>query len=83
MIRVSSLSPASPRVLCCKGAVGNYEKRIPDNICYALITLFFVNQFTGFSSPVENPNVMNIAKAGLSILLRFRLADAKATRSRT
>jgi hypothetical protein len=32
--------------------------------------------FTGFSSPVDNPNVMNIAKAGQAIPLKFRITDA-------
>jgi len=32
--------------------------------------------FTGFMSPVDNPPVMNIAKAGQTIPLKFRLTDA-------
>ena len=33
-------------------------------------------QFTGFSSPVDNPGTMNIAKAGQIIPLKFRITDA-------
>jgi predicted outer membrane repeat protein len=33
-------------------------------------------QFTGFSSPVDNPGVVNVAKAGQTIPLRWRITDA-------
>ena len=36
-------------------------------------------QFTGFSSPVDNPSVMNIAKAGQAIPLKFRITDANGS----
>jgi hypothetical protein len=32
--------------------------------------------FVGFTSPVDNPSVMNIAKAGQAIPLKFRIMDA-------
>ena len=32
--------------------------------------------FTGFSAPVDNPPIMNIARAGQPIPLKFRIADA-------
>lgn len=33
-------------------------------------------QFTGFTSPVDNPPVLNIARAGQTIPLKWRLTDA-------
>jgi predicted outer membrane repeat protein len=35
-----------------------------------------VYNFTGFTSPVDNPPVMNIAKAGQAIPLKWRITDA-------
>jgi hypothetical protein len=35
--------------------------------------------FTGFSAPVDNPPVLNVAKAGQSIPLKWRLVDANGT----
>ncbi|MDD1651078.1 MAG: PxKF domain-containing protein, partial [Methylococcaceae bacterium] len=35
-----------------------------------------IYNFTGFTSPVDNPSVMNTAKAGQSIPLKWRITDA-------
>jgi hypothetical protein len=35
-----------------------------------------IYNFTGFTSTVDNPNVLNIAKAGQTIPLKFRITDA-------
>ena len=38
-----------------------------------------IYNFIGFASPVDNPPVMNIAKAGHSIPLKWRITDANGS----
>ncbi len=56
----------------CSGALDNASNAAePVSVQYNVTFLF-----TGFSSPVDNPSVMNIAKAGQTIPLKFRITDA-------
>ena len=56
----------------CSGAVDNAGNQAePISVSYTVIF-----QFTGFTAPVDNPPVLNIAKAGQTIPLKWRLTDA-------
>ncbi len=56
----------------CSGAVDNAGNSASPVSGHYNVTFLF----TGFSSPVDNPNVMNIAKAGQAIPLKWRITDA-------
>jgi len=56
----------------CSGAVDNAGNQAdPVSVSY---TVTF--QFTGFTAPVDNPDVLNVAKAGQTVPLKWRLTDA-------
>lgn len=56
----------------CSGALDNAGNAAdPVSVNYSVTFLF-----TGFSSPVDNNGVLNIAKAGQTIPLKFRITDA-------
>jgi hypothetical protein len=56
----------------CSGALDNAGN--PGNTATVNYNVAF--QFTGFTGPVNNPPVMNIAKAGQTIPLKWRITDA-------
>ncbi len=45
------------------------------NTASVIHTYRVIYNFTGFTSPVDNPSVMNIAKAGQTIPLKWRITD--------
>jgi len=56
----------------CSGALDNAGNAAdPVSVHYNVTFLF-----TGFTSPVDNPPVMNIAKAGQAVPLKWRITDA-------
>lgn len=56
----------------CSGAVDNAGNQA-DAVSVSYTVAFL---FTGFTAPVDNPDVLNIAKAGQAIPLKWRLTDA-------
>jgi hypothetical protein len=56
----------------CAGAADNAGNQA--DAVSASYTVAF--QFTGFAAPVDNPDVLNVAKAGQTIPLKWRLTDA-------
>lgn len=59
----------------CSGALDNAGNSGNTAIVHYNVTFLF----TGFSGPVDNPPVINIAKAGQSIPLKWRITDANGT----
>jgi hypothetical protein len=56
----------------CSGGVDNAGNQA-DPVSASYTVAF---QFTGFTAPVDNPDVLNDAKAGQTIPLKWRLTDA-------
>ncbi|HEX2992636.1 MAG TPA: PxKF domain-containing protein [Anaerolineales bacterium] len=56
----------------CSGALDNAGN--PGNIATVSYSVTF--QFTGFLAPVDNPPILNVARAGQVIPLKWRLTDA-------
>jgi Tol biopolymer transport system component len=46
------------------------------NTASVTYTYHVIYNFTGFASPVDNPSIMNTAKAGQTIPLKWRITDA-------
>lgn len=59
----------------CSGAVDN-AGNVADPVSAGYTVAF---QFAGFTAPVENPDVLNVAKAGQAIPLKWRLTAADGT----
>ena len=59
----------------CSGALDNAGN--PGNTAVAHYNVSFL--FTGFTSPVDNPPILNIAKAGQTIPLKWRITDANGS----
>lgn len=49
------------------------------NTASATSTYRVIYSFTGFTGPVDNPDVLNVAKAGRTIPLKWRIVDAAGT----
>jgi serine protease AprX len=67
-------SPVGPYpITCAGGAADNYD------FTYVNATFSILYKFTGFSQPVDDGNVLNVANAGRVIPLKWRLTDANGT----
>jgi hypothetical protein len=59
----------------CSGAADNAGNQA-DPVSASYKVTF---QFTGFTAPVDNPDVLNVAKAGQTVPLKWRLTDASGS----